>query len=258
MRTFVFLSVLLSTLNPGHTAKRRHQQAVAQDPQAISVFQQAVTTMGKAVPSDSTATGTISTEAGSLAEQGTVLIQTRGINQSSVQAQTPHGRTVVYSQGQGSYAANSAVSPISTELALSSQAAEFPLPILAAALNNSDTAFKYVGLESVNGASAHHIQFWNSYASATGSQGLSGFTYKDAWIDATSYLPVRLSYVQRVAGGSEPRIPVDYFYSNYQNVSGVLYPYLINRSFNGTPSETITIQQVAFNTGLTDSNFPVQ
>lgn len=258
MRTFVLLSVLLSTLNPGHTAKRRHQQAVTQDPQAVSILQQAVITMGKAVPSDSSATGTIATEAGSLAEQGTVVIRTRGINQSSVQVQTPHGRTVVYSQGQGSHVANSAVSPISTELSLSSQAAEFPLPILAAALDNPDTAFKYVGLESINGVSAHHIQFWNSYSSATGSQGLSGFTYKDVWIDATSYLPLRLSYVQRAAGGSEPRIPIDYFYSNYQNISGVLYPYSINRSFNGTPSETITIQQVAFNTGLSDSNFPVQ
>lgn len=258
MRPFVLFSILILGFHPGHTTKRRHQQAVSQDPQAVSVFQQAVLAMGRSVPTDSTATGTIATQAGSLAEQGTVLIQTRGTNQTAVQVQTPHGRTTVYSQGLGSFVTSLAVSPISTELALSSQSAEFPLPLLAAALNNPDTAFKYVGLESINGSSTHHIQFWNSYASVTGSQLLVEFTVKDIWIDAASYLPVRVSYTQRARGGSEPRIPVDYFYSNYQNVSGVLYPHSISKSFNGTPSATITIQQVVFNAGLSDSNFPVQ
>ncbi len=233
------------------------QAAPPQDPQAISVLQQSVAAMGTTVPSDSTATGTITTVAGSLTENGTITILSRGTNQTSEQILTPHGSTVVYSQGQASQLAGSTPSLLSNELSLSSQSPDFPLPLLSASLNNSDTAYKYIGLETLNGRSAHHVQIWNSYASTPGLQSLTSFTVRDVWLDAVSYLPQRLSYVQRAAGGSEPGISVDVFYSNYQNVVGTLYPFSILKSFNGTSSATITIQNVVLNTGLSDSNFPI-
>jgi hypothetical protein len=229
-----------------------------QDPQAIAVLQQSVVAMGTTAPSDSTATGAITTVAGSLTENGTITILTLGTNQTSEQIQTPHGSRIVYSQGQASQVIGMTPSPLTFELALSSQCPDFPLPLLLASLNNPDTAYKYIGLETLSGASAHHIQFWNSYASTPGLQSLSGFTVRDIWLDAVSYLPQRFSYVQRAAGGSEPGIEVDVFYSNYRNVNGVLYPFSILKSFNGTPSATITIENVVFNTGLSSSNFPVQ
>ena len=39
--------------------------------------------------------------------------------------------------------------------------------------------------------------------------------------------------------------------------SGVLDPFKIEKSLNGTPWTTITIQNVAFQTGLSDNNFPI-
>lgn len=238
-----------------------HTQTIVQtpskDPQAIAVLQQSVVAMGASAPSDSTATGTITTVAGSLTEKGTITVLTRGMDQTSEQVQTPHGSRIIYSRGQASEASATTSSPRPYELSLSSQSPDFPLPLLLA-MNNPDTAYKYIGLETLNGASVHHIQIWNSYASTPGLQSLSSFTVRDIWLDAGSYLPQRYSYVQRVAGGSEPGIGVDIFYSDYRNVSGVFYPFSILKSFNGTPSATITIQTVVFNTGLTDSNFPVQ
>jgi hypothetical protein len=38
----------------------------------------------------------------------------------------------------------------------------------------------------------------------------------------------------------------------------VLYPFQINKSYNGTPWEAITIQSVSFNTGLTTAQFQVE
>ena len=64
--------------------------------------------------------------------------------------------------------------------------------------------------------------------------------------------------VRRPAHGAVAGVAVDVFYSNYQNSSGILYPSNIRKSLNGTPWATITIQSIAFNTGLTDSDFPVQ
>jgi hypothetical protein len=228
------------------------------DPQAVAVLQQSVAAMGTTSPSDSTATGTITTVAGSLSESGTVTILTLGTNQTSEQIQTPHGSTIVYSQGQASQVVGSNSSLLSTELSLCSQSAVFPLPLVTAALNNADTSYKYVGVESLNGKSAYHVQIWNSYASTAWLQSLSSFTVRDIWLDAVSYLPQRFSYIQRAAGGSEPGIAVDVFYSDYQNVIGVLYPLSILKSYNGTPSATITIHKVVLNTGLTNSDFPVQ
>jgi len=228
------------------------------DQQAVAVLQQSVTAMGATVPSDSTATGTITTVAGSLTESGTITILTRGTDQTSEQIQTPHGSTVVYSQGQASNVSGSATAPISMELTQTSQCPYFPLPLLTSALNNPDTAYKYIGVESLNGASVQHIRIWNTYASLPQMQALSEFTVADLWLDAASYVPLRLSYTHRGAGGSEPRIEMDVFYSNYRNMGGAFYPLSIQKSFNGTPSVTITIQQVTFNTGLTNLDFPVQ
>ena len=135
---------------------------------------------------------------------------------------------------------------------------DFPLALLANALNNPDTAYKYVGLENLNNASAHHVQFWNSFASVPKLQRISGLSVRDIWIDSSSGLPLKISYLRHEGGGNAPTIAVDASFSDYRNVSGVLYPFSIQRSLNGTPWATITIQSVVLNTGLTDSNFPVQ
>jgi hypothetical protein len=254
----VVVSLLLAAASSSGSAQSTTSIQPALDPQAIALLQQSVIAMGTTVPSDSTATGTVTTVAGSLTENGTVTILTRGTNQTSEQIQTPHGSTIVYSQGQASNISGSIVTPLSMELTQTSQCPDFPLPLLASALNNSDTSYKYIGLETLNGASVQHVQIWNSYASNPALQDLSGFTLTDIWVDPASYLPQKLSYTQRAAGGSEPSIPVDIYYSNYQNVGGVLYPFSIQKSFNGTPSATITIQAVAFNTGLTNLDFPVE
>ena len=250
----VAFSVLFFTvLSQGFAQTQTSSQSPVRDPQALTLLQSSATAMGSVVPSDSTAIGTITTEAGTLTENGTITILTRGTDQTSEQIQTPHGAILVYSRGQASNGAR-----LSGQRAMTSQSSFFPLPFIGGALNNSDSSFKYIGIETVNGASAHHIQFWNSFASNPTGPRLSEFTTRDIWIDATSYLPLRISYVQRAAGGSAPRIAVDVFFASYQNVGGILYPLSIQKSFNGTPSATITIQQVVFNTGLSDSNFLVQ
>jgi len=119
-------------------------------------------------------------------------------------------------------------------------------------------AFLYVGPETLNGASVQHIQVWNTFASKPHLQQLAAFSVKDIWFDTSSGLPVKIAYSRRAGGGSVPGIPVEVFFSNYTNVSGVLYPFQINKSYNGTPWQTITIQSVSFNTGLTDAQFQVE
>lgn len=231
---------------------------IVADAQAISVLQASVKIMG-GLPTDSVATGSVQIAAGSQSSQGTVRILTKGFSESFVQLTTPDmTRTTIYANGQASSIVGSTTDPLSLELAVTSQAAEFPLPLLVALLSNPDTSIQYMGLETSTGASLQHIRTWNSFASQPNFADLSSFSTRDIWIDASSGLPQRISYTRRPAHGAVAWVAVDVFYSNYQNSEGMLYPSAIQESRNGTPWATIAIQNVSLNTGLTDSDFPIQ
>jgi hypothetical protein len=227
------------------------------DPQALAALQQAITAMGSSVPSDSTATGTITTTAGSLTESGTVVVLTRGTDQTSEQIHTPHGATAVYSQGRASQIQGTTKTPLPLELAVTGQSPDFSLPLLVGVLSSPDSAYAYVGLETQNGISVHHVQFWNTFASVPRLSALASLSRRDIWIDAASGLPQRIWYSDHPGQGGVAAVAVDVRFSNYTNFGGVLYPLTIQKSLNGTPWATIRITSVAFNTGLTDANFPV-
>jgi hypothetical protein len=115
-----------------------------------------------------------------------------------------------------------------------------------------------VGLESLDGASAHHVKFWNTFAAKPKLQHLAEFSVKHIWIDAVSNLPTKLAFDRRDGGGATPRIPMAYQYSDYRSVTGTLFPFQIQKDVNGTPWGTIRIGSVAFNTGLSESAFAIQ
>jgi hypothetical protein len=49
--------------------------------------------------------------------------------------------------------------------------------------------------------------------------------------------------------------PHEMQFSNYQSTNGVLVPFAITETVCGQVTDTITLSQIAFNTGLTDSDF---
>ena len=251
-----FLFVLLGLLACLSLAA---QQPPPRDPQAILVLQQSVAAMGGVVPSDSVATGNIEIVAGSKTESGTIRTLTRGLDQSAEQIQTQEGnRLLVYSRGGAADIQGTSSKSLSFELATSSQSPIFPICLVAAALNSPDSAFQYVGLETLDGLAVHHVRLWKTFLSTPQMRHLAEFTVKDLWFDASSGLPRKLAYDRRAASGAEPRIPLEVLFSDYRNVGGVLFPFRIEKSLNGTPWATITIQNVAFNTGLTEADFPVR
>ncbi len=215
--------------------------------------------MGGVALADSVAAGTIELVAGSKTEAGTIRILTRGMDQTAEEIVTPEGtRQVVYSREQASEVEANSSKTLQLELVVTSQSACFPLPLLAAALNHPDTAFEYLGQETLDGLVVHHLRFWNTFSSNAKLRHLAEFSVKDLWIDAATGLPRKLSFDRRAAGGAEPRIPVEVFFSDYRRVSGALYPFRIEKHFNGTPWATITINNVQLNAGLTDAAFPVE
>ena len=149
--------------------------------------------MGGTVPVDSTTTGTITTEAGSLTETGNIIIRTRGTGQSREDIQTTSGSDTVFSNGEAGQISSSTTKSLSLEFATTAQSPDIPLVLLAAALNNPETAYTYLGLETSGASSLHHIQFWNSFASNAALQSLAPLSIRDVWIDAATGLPQKLS-----------------------------------------------------------------
>lgn len=260
MRSYRFFPLLvLLFLNLLVAPAGGAQQLPQRDPQALYLLVQSVSIMGGDVPSSSLAVGTVELVEGSLTEAGAVRTLTRGLEQTQEEIQTSRGlRARVYSNGRAANLTDTGIEGLSLEMAQSSQSPNFPLVLIASALNNPDFAFVYLGQENFEGSQVHHIRFWNTYASDPRFQHLAEFSVKDLWIDAASGLPRKLSYDQREAAGNAPSFRIEAYYSDYRDIGGVLYPFLIERSFNGTPWATIKIDNVVLNADLSDADFPTQ
>jgi outer membrane lipoprotein-sorting protein len=234
-------------------------QTPQRDAQAVTILQQSVAAMASTVPSDSSATGTVTVVEGSTTQTGAIQILTLGPTQTSETLNLTNGqRSIIYSNGDAleTTATQSANPPL--ELIVTDQCADFPLPLLQAFLNTADESIAYVGPEVQNGQPVQHIRVWKTFQSKPSLQKLAPFSTRDVWTSSASGLPVEISYTRRAGGGSVPGIPVAVFYSKYTNVNGVLYPFEIKKSLNGTPWTTITISGVTFNNGLAASQFQVE
>jgi hypothetical protein len=247
------LLIFSSSLN---LSSRQATAILQRDAQAATLLRQAIATMGASLPADSTATGNVTIIAGSETSGGTVRILTRGTNQTSIQFQTTSANySVIYSNGQANRVDDAGTTVLPLELAASSQCLYFPLPFLSGLLNNPDVSLSYIGQDSFDSSQANHIRVQNTYASSPSMQFLSDFTSADIWLDASTALPVRISVTRRNGGGSSPKIPISFAYSNYKTVAGVQYPYTIQEFLTETLWATTSIQSVTFNTGLPDASF---
>jgi hypothetical protein len=231
---------------------------VTRDAQAVTLLQNSLAAMGGTVPTDSSATGNVTLVEGSLTSHGTVQILTRSTNQTSIQFQTDSSNwSVIYSKGDANRVDSSGINYLSLEFAASNQCFYFPMPYLSGLLGNPDVSIQYVGQETVDTSQAIHVRVRNTFNSTPTYQFLSDFTVVDIWLDATTFLPAKIGMIRREGGASYPRIPISFRYSNYQNVSGVQYPFAIQEFYTDTLLVTTAIQSVTFNSGLTDTNFPV-
>lgn len=255
----VAILIIISALPDSLIAQQSAQTATAptRDPQAIGVLRQALAAMGGSLPADSVATGTVTIIEGSRTEEGTIRVATRGPDQSVEDITTPGDRRVlVYSRLSGAQTSAGATRLLSFEAAATSHSSDSPLPLIAWALTSPDAAMSYVGLESANGQTFHHLRMWNTLTSVPQLQPSAASTAKDMWIAASTGLPLKLAYEKREGGGSSPRLRMEISYSGYQPFGGVLFPTQIQKKFNGMVWTTIQISTVTLNNGLTDSDFP--
>jgi len=234
------------------------QPAAKRDPQALTILQRSLSAMG-GVPNDVRATGFVTITAGSATDSGTIKILARGFDKTVEEIQTPGGsRAEIFSAGEGGSKQGLTVEAKSLEWAASAQSGAIPSLLIASALNSSDGDYEYVGLEDLAGVKAHHVRLSASFASRPKLKHLREFSGKELWIDASSLLPLKLSFDRRDGQGAVPRIPIAYHYSDYRAVGGVFIPFQIQKDYNGTPWATIRLSSVSVNAGISDSAFAVK
>jgi hypothetical protein len=216
--------------------------------------------MAPVAPTDSVASGTITIVAGGETQTGTVRILTRGTDQYAELIQTDKGsRSWVVSGLWAREQQGTSAKKLPVEAALSGLAPFYPLPLLTGSLANADAAFILVGQESFDGGLTYHLRLWNTFASNAEFKYLAEFSVKDVWLDAVTGLPRKLACERREGGGGAAwHARLEIFYSDYRNIGGVLHPFHIEKSLNGTHWQTITVQSVVYNTGLSDADFPVR
>lgn len=231
----------------------------ASDPQAVAVMQRSLQAMGGIPPSDSSASGTVQLVGGSQSLSGTIQILTKGVAQTLELVTTDLGeQSTVFSNGSASETTNGTITTLSLEIAVTSQSCYFPLPLFTQLANDVDTRIAFVGAETLNGSQTYHLRMWDSFASQPDYQDLASLTTRDIWIDTTSALPLKISFVRKPAHGAVAGTAVEVLLTNYQTFGGLLYPTSIRTSRSGVPWANISIQSVSFNNGLTDSNFAVK
>ncbi len=232
-------------------------QSRQRDPQAVTVLQQSVLAMGGTVPSDSVANGTVKIIAGSSNDEGTIRIMTRGQNQTAEDIQTAGIHyTLIYSHGHADDRRSAL--PLPLELAVTSQSSSFPLPLLASILSDSEYVLQYVGLENLNAEAVHHLRVWKTFVSNPKLGPLAELSKRELWISSRSSLLLKLSYIRQASRGpGAVGMPIEVTYSDYRDTQGLLYPFGIDTSLNGTQWAAVKITGVIFNSGLTDLDFPV-
>ena len=120
-------------------------------------------------------------------------------------------------------------------------------------LSNPNLVVTYIGNETRLGVNVQHLHFViQSPAPSTLFQQLSA---EDVYLNASSNLPVAITFNAHPDNDTSANLPVEIDFSNYQVVNGVQVPFRIQRLLNGSVLFDLTVQSATLNSGLTAAAF---
>lgn len=233
-------------------------KARPEEGEARAALSKAISRMGATAPKDSMSAGHVDLIEGTRHREGRIWITTRGLDQCAESTQFENDRRLkIVSHGEVRETSRGGSHMLSLESFESSQCMEFPLPWLQSVERDPDMAFNYIGEEVLDNTPVLHIRFWNTFASKRALEALAQFTTKDLWIDAVTGLPKQVSFERKEGRGAVPGFKITISFSGWRVQNGVAYPGQIDKTLNGVPWMSITMQSVAFGVGLTDDDFAV-
>jgi hypothetical protein len=243
------------------------QQASAtlqRDPQAVTLVQQTLAAMGGAQAlafADSLAVGSVQ----SFKPDGTSLTlpivkKTKGTKMTRTEVQRPEGtRLRIVNNGIGVVQnPDGAVRPQSSNNTVAERVEHIPALSILSEWQSTTTEVRYVRSDTVNGRPVQVIalsfiptsdpQWVNSYRSTT--QTLF-------YIDEANSLVSKIEYQEFADDYTNVSVKIEVFFTDYRAISGVLVPFTQSTYAGGQLQSTFTLTSIAFNTGLSDSEFAI-
>ena len=250
------------------TSSQLHAQqsaiAVQRDPQAIATLTQTIMAAGGAKVSsiqDFTGTGVITYNWAGEATSGSVRLYGKGPSQFRMDSTVPAGLQSLVIVGHKAILvpAHAAKTDVPIRATVCTGNLTLPGLRIAQALADSSISVVYVGLVAWNGSQAHQIHVVLPIDSRlVVSPTFSGLGEFDLYFDPNS--TQLLGLAEKIWWDDDLRQPYlhELIFSNYQLANSVAVPYTITEKMGGQQTWSITLDSLAFNTGLSDDVFQIQ
>lgn len=226
------------------------------DPEQI--LRASVSAMGGSAPATCDARGTIHIDEGGSSRDGTFEVLTKTAQETNDIIDADRHQEHIYNNESAADVDGTQKTPLSKERMLSAESMHLPLVLFQALLDDSDTAYQYIGSETVDGSSCDHIRVWDTFASQPDLEGLASNSTKDIWIDSWTHFPVKITTSRCVARGAVYKVPIEVDYSSFRDSSGVKYPSQIKTSRNGVAWTSVALNSLTIDGPVSDSSFDTE
>jgi hypothetical protein len=212
-----------------------------------------------------TLTGTARGIAGSDNETGTVVLKALATGEaradftypsglrSEVQANSSQGPVGSWSNPDGT----SGAIPLHNLLVNSGWFS--PTLMLSELSSSDDVLVSNVGTDTRGGLAVHHLRISKQFPSLPSrvSADLQRLSQVEVYLDASTSLPVSISFNTHPDNDAGRDIPVEMTFSDYRIVSAVQIPFHVQKYFNGSLILDLQLSNAELNAGLSPNLFSV-
>src|ERR1700682_1345973 len=261
---FLFVSYLGTLLLAVPTYSQQSRATNAQrDASAMAILRQSIGQMGGASSTqvvDVTINGEVSQQKATAMSSGTIQIKMIGRDMCKVQIRDEDGQTTHIVSGTRMRRIRSNEDRVSPMHASLNHHLQY-VPILSNLLDISDPNLTVllVGEESLDDKTVYHIHTEKVYPGQTPEEAalLANLTSTDYFIDTRTFLLEKRS--QRLPSLQDARssLLMEFRYSDYRAVAGILIPYSLSVYVNDQKNTEIHLNSVETNTGVNPQEFEV-
>ena len=237
------------------------QAPPASDPQALAFAAQSIGVLtGGMNISDVTLTGTVTWNG---TDTGNATLKALGSNESRMDLALAGGTRTEIRDSQTGAPLGEWINPDNTSGQFASQNCQTDavwfFPALGSLAGRPNVVLSYIGQETRNRATVQHLQ---SYVYQSGwparvSPSPQQLSTVDFYLDATTFLPVVVTFNVHPDADSSTNLLVEVDFSNYQGNGGVMVPTHVQKYQQGALLLDLTVTGSTFNSGLPLSTFTV-
>jgi hypothetical protein len=135
----------------------------------------------------------------------------------------------------------------------------FPLTVIRHSVDATHYQTTFVGAETLDGEAVQHFRYSriNSGSPASIAE-IQDLSRTEIYLDATTYLPVRITFNDHPDRDARTSIPVEIRYSGYQPIDGTQVPFEIQQYRNHALSLDLRVENAVLNTSIATNLFNLQ